>query len=46
MREPCPILYWEGMEKEGLPGWTKDGLFVDAEAMVGPDWAHMAGVKG
>ncbi len=41
MREPCPTLYWSGMENEGIPGWTKDGLFVDAEAMIGTDWAHM-----
>lgn len=49
MREPCPTLYWAGMENEGLAGWTKDGLFVDAEAMVSSatdnDWAHMQTVK-
>ena len=41
MREPCPTLYWLGMENEGIAGWTKDGLFVDAEAMIGDDWASM-----
>jgi len=45
MREPCPTLYDPGMENLGVPGWTKDGLFVDAEAMVGEDWAHMNTVK-
>lgn len=44
MREPCPTLYWEGMENQGVPAWTKDGLYVDAEAMVGEDWAHMEAV--
>ncbi len=44
MCEPCPTLYWEGMENEGIPAWTKDGLYVDAEAMAGPDWAHMTAV--
>lgn len=44
MREPCPTLYWDGMETQGIPAWTKDGLYVDAEAMVGPDWAHMEAV--
>ena len=44
MREPCPTLYWDGMENEGIPAWTKDGLYVDAEAMAGPDWAHMTAV--
>lgn len=46
MRQPCPTLYWEGMEKEGLAGWTKEGLYVDAEAMVGDDWAHMESIGG
>lgn len=45
MREPCPTLYWEGQETKGIPAWTKDGLFVDAEAMMGPDWASMKGVN-
>ncbi len=45
MRTPCPTLYWEGMETKGVPAWTKDGLFVDAEAMVGEDWAHMETVS-
>jgi hypothetical protein len=44
MREPCPTLYWPGMENEGIAGWTKDGLFVDAEAMIGNDWAHMEAI--
>lgn len=44
MRMPCPTLYWDGMETKGVPAWTKDGLMVDAEAMVGEDWAHMEGV--
>lgn len=45
MRQPCPVLYNPGMELEGLAGWTKDGLMVDAEAMVGVDWAHMSTVS-
>lgn len=45
MRQPCPTLYWDGMETKGVSAWTKDGLVVDAEAQVGEDWAHMEGVR-
>jgi hypothetical protein len=41
MREPCPTLYRPGMENEGVSAWTPEGLFVDVEAVVGSDWAHM-----
>ncbi len=46
MREPCKILYEPGMENDGLSAWTKDGLYVDAEAMQGPDWFNMKKLKG
>lgn len=45
MRTPCPTLYWEGMETQGVPAWTATGLMVDAEAQVGSDWANMKGVN-
>lgn len=38
MRTPCPTLYWDGMENEGVGAWTKGGLMVDAEAMLGRNW--------
>lgn len=44
MRTPCPTLYWDGMETKGVSAWTAEGLMVDAEAMMGEDWAHMEGV--
>lgn len=37
MREKCVVL--------SDPEMAPDGLFVDAEAMMGEDWAHMKGVK-
>jgi uracil-DNA glycosylase family 4 len=46
MRQPCPKIYFPGQEDAGLAAWTKDGLFVDAEVAVGPDWAHMKALKG
>jgi len=38
MREPCLVLADEVM--------CPNGFFVDAEAMMGEDWAHMNKVKG
>ena len=38
MREPCQVLKDEVM--------CPNGFFVDAEAMIGPDWAHMKKLKG
>lgn len=38
MREPCLTLTDSVM--------CPEGFFVDAEAMIGPDWAHMEEVKG
>ncbi len=38
MREPCLTL--------ADPIMCPEGFFVDSEAMVGPDWAHMDSVKG
>lgn len=38
MRQPCLTL--------SDPEVAPNGLFVDADVKVGPDWAHMEGVKG